>query len=370
MRSPIKLNTVVVAYISLLSLLLNVGCDRAQSKTAGSLKINKSEPRGDVEYNAKERAIRFKSNVDAIALEEARHIQSPGGGKGGILQSLSLALDSGGGRYITDNNAHSIHYSPAGSDSIGVLRLQGADAKLEWPVVIRALGNLLFVSDNQGIKMFSDEGRFLRLLRVYYQINNFAVDVDRTIYLNPHFRGQNSSDPLIVHLDKSGKRIGEFGARANRKDHLGLDDVIYLTVSERYVVAAFKHQPRVQIYDKAGKLINDTVINHPASEELAALSEDKSFVRPAPSSYRLPVYIAGVATAGGRILALLDMPVPEIVEIDFGGKEVKRYRGRREFHSYRGFDCQLREGKYRFWVLSADNKKNTFLTEFVAASRQ
>jgi hypothetical protein len=57
-----------------------------------------------------------------------------------------------------------------------------------------------------------------------------------------------------------------------------------------------------------------------------------------------------------------DMPVPEIVELDFDGEEINRYRdhlGTLTSRHYCGFDCQFREGKYRFGIVSVDDKRNS-----------
>jgi hypothetical protein len=372
MKTKIQIRSAILATIAVLFLLLNADCSYDRLTEVNSVEANKSGPRLDIERKIKEQTALERNNTAADNLEEVRTIQSTWGRRNGMLQPASLTLDINSDIYISDNNGHTIHHLPAGSDSINVLQLQGNDAKLEWPMAIHALSNMLYVNDNQGIKVFDNKGRFLRLLKVYYQVNDFAVARDHSIYVNPQFRAQKPNDPLIVHLDKSGKLLKGFGARINRKDHYSLEDRAYILTNGNYIVAAFRHQPRVQIYTKSGKLMSNIVIEHPTFDRLITLSDDEKYIRPSTSTYRLPTYIAGAATVDDRILVLLDLPVPEIVELNFVGQEVNRYRGRLgslKSRRYCGFDCQVHKAKYQFWIASHDDTRNSYLTELTVSSK-
>ena len=88
-----------------------------------------------------------------------------------------------------------------------------------------------------------------------------------------------------------------------------------------------------------------------------------AFTHPGPNRYRLPTYVSGARVVGNRLMVLLDLPQPEIVEMSLMGKELGRYQGQVPFTTmgYRGFDVQLSGSTYRFWLLAANLKKLAFM---------
>jgi hypothetical protein len=229
----------------------------------------------------------------------------------------------------------------------------------------------IFISDNDGIKVFGRDGSFLELLRIYYSIFHFTVDAQGNIFANPSFIEPKESDPLIVSLDAKGMRVGGFGKRMNRADHDGLEDRVYLCAVDEMAIAAFKHRPRVQVYDrKTGELIREFDVTHPMFPDLLKLAEDKQYVKPRPGVVRLPLYISGVEATPTRIYVLLSLPQPEIIEFSIRGQEIARYRAQLSpsVFSYFGFDVRSTESARQFTVGMFDQQRRPVLATFSPAT--
>ena len=237
----------------------------------------------------------------------------------------SLAASDDGDIYISDNNGDAIYHT---TSTFKVLnKLPAEDGHLVYPNTIQVRLNEILISDNDGIKVFEPNGSFQRLLRIYYTVFDFALDSAGNIFANPIFSAPKESDSLIVSLNKQGMRVGGFGKRMNRAEHDGLEDRAYIRAVDNLVIAAFRHQPRVQIYSSTtGELLREIDISHPAFPSLAKLEEDKKFVNPKPGVVRLPVYLSGVDVTTNRIYVLLCLPQPEIIEFNIQGQEMARYR--------------------------------------------
>jgi hypothetical protein len=326
-------------------------------------------PANDIEQAIKDRILQESTDPRAEILTIERQTDYKLGGNGPFVYPVSLAASDDSGVYISDNNAHAILVLPPQSESVAALPTQGA-AKLVWPNTIQIWKNSVFVSDNDGIKILNRDGSFQRLLKTYYGINDFTVGVDGKIYVNPRFRTHKASNPLIAQIDSKGTRVKAFGERLNHSNYGDLDDLAYLCASPDFIVAVFKHRPIVYVYSLKGEFLRQFSLNHRVFESLAALTEDETFIHPGPSTFRLPSYIAGARLVGNRLLVLLHLPQPEILELNLNGDELHRYQGSTSFRvrNYRGFDARLSGDTYHFWVLAGE-MQNLALVQF-AVSRK
>lgn len=325
----------------------------------------------DVEFGIKEQALTDTSRAKATPLKVVRRIQSDLGGKGGFVYPSSLAVSDKGGIYISDNNAHVIRYCPPDTDSIITQPVQQGAGKLSWPGRMAISGASLFVMDVDGLKIFKTDGKFQRLLRVFYQVNHLTISPHGTIYVNPSFSNLKPDNPLIVEMDSNGKRIRSFGARLN-SDKAGLADEAHLCAAGRNVFAVFKHRPVIDIYSTDGRHIRHFNVSHPAFANLISLSQDEKLTNPEPGKHWLPKYISGARVIGDRLLILLDLPQPEVVEFSFEGQELNRYRADVSpgVKLYQDFEVQQAGSSYRFWILFGDGERFMALTEFIPSDEQ
>lgn len=313
----------------------------------------------------------FKA-TPAEPLQTVRRLQSKAKEGGAFAFPASLAVAEDGVVYVSDNNAQAIHYAAPDSDVVNTLQTQGGEGKLNWPTTIRVAQDALFVTDNDGLKVYQRDGALRRVLKTYYGVNHFAVRPDGSFYVNPAFSHENTSNPLVVELNGDGTRVREFGERLNRAEHIGLEDRVYLADSKKYLVVVYKHLPRVRLYQPDGKLAREFEVTHPLFEEFDDLGRSEFFTRPKPNAYRLPKYIAGASVVGDRVLVLLDLPQPEVVEFDFEGRELGRYRGEPlpTPTLYLGFDAKLAGDTYHFWTIASDAENFMSLMEFTAAKKR
>ncbi|HXQ69066.1 MAG TPA: hypothetical protein VN844_01150 [Pyrinomonadaceae bacterium] len=284
---------------------------------------------------------------DAVELEVLR--QTPSSDASYLEYPTSLASSDDGDIYISDNNGDAIYH--ATSTLTALNKLPAEDGNLKYPNTIQVRQNEIFISDNEGIKIFDRNGSFERLLRIYYTVFDFALDSAGTIFANPIFSEPKESDSLLVSLNKQGMRVGGFGKRMNRAEHDGLEDRTYICAADDLVIAAFRHRPHVQIYSsKTGELLREMGVSHPAFPGLAELAEDRKFVNPKPGVVRLPVYISGVDVTANKIYVLLCLARPEIVEFTLQGQEMARYRAKSSVSalSYFGFRAHSARNSQQF----------------------
>jgi len=344
-------------------ILIQTACSRKLIVAESSVVPSAAAP--DLERSIKE------AKPDALPaakqLIQLRGFESKIGGAGEWVYPISLSTAENGAVYISDNNAHLIRHMQPGSTLISTLNLSHG-GELTAPRTLQVWHDSIFVGDNDGLKVFKLDGSFQRLLRIFYQVNHFVVRSDGTIFINPAFRSQRASNPLIVQLDSSGKRLREFGTRLNAPGLIGLDDEAFLSASADYVIAAFRSRPIIRIFRGSGELLTEINVAHPIFGDLASLARNEKFVHPGPGKYRLPAYLAGVRIAGDRLVALLDLPQPEIVEFDFTGKEIARYRGSLIIPAcgYRGFDAQRKGDEYTFQIIAFQADDSAGLFEFTS----
>ena len=240
----------------------------------------------------------------------------------------SISYSDSGTIYISDNNGHRIHYWPVDASTSTAFLPESGNGKLKFPNSIQYVDGEIFISDNDGIKVFTPDGHLQRLIRSYFGIFSFIKTTKENIFANSLIRNADAQDPLIVELNQHGKELRGFGRRHNVAGHNGLEDQAFLAISGSLLLAAFKYQPLVEIYDvESGKLMGSFDIDHPV---FRALSRELEWQRvpqkPEEGRVFVPRYLAGIRASGKRIFLCLHLPEPEIWEVDQKGNRLKEFR--------------------------------------------
>lgn len=243
------------------------------------------------------------------------------GAGGDFTFPAAIAYSETGDLFVSDNIGHTIHRLQADSNKAETIFAKDGTV-LSFPNSIQCWANKLVVSDNDGLKILSSKGEFEKLIRPYFGIFNFTITKDQTFLINTLVRNAEQQDPLIVELDREGKRLRAFGARLAVSGHNGLEDQAFLALSDRLLFAAFKYRPLVEVYSiDSGKLQRSFEVNHPVFRLLAdELKATGLTSTKAPGQVFLPRYIAGIRTVGKRIFVCLNLPTPEIWEVNANGK--------------------------------------------------
>jgi hypothetical protein len=266
-----------------------------------------------------------QTNAKVLSLTPFRSVTKGAGAQ--FVFPASLSYSESGTLYISDNNGHRIHYWRVDSPNAVTLEMQPGEGRLKFPNSIECSGEHIFISDNDGIKIFSADGKFERLIRPYFGIFSFIKSDREGFFANTLIRNANSTDPLIVELDRSGKEIRGLGLRQNITGHNGLEDQAFLALSHQRLFAAFKYRPHIEIYDlKSGKLTASFDVAHPVFQSLANELERRG-IRDNQENGRvfLPRYLAGIRVFENRIFLCLALPEPEIWEIDRNGKPLAQF---------------------------------------------
>lgn len=285
-----------------------------------------------------------------------------------IKYPSSLMATENGQVYILDNNGNSI--LKVSSDAQVPVQFsnkaKNEDESLKYPNTIKFYQQKIYISDNDGIKVFNDKGEFEKTIRTYFSINDFTIDTKGDFFINPNFLDSNQENPLIIKLNDNGKRIGEIGKIDNFAEYNGLEGKVYLDISNKYIFAAYKHLPLLKIFDiEDGRLIREVKVKATVFEKLGKLKENKEFVNPQKGINILPRYISGLKISQDKIFLLLHLPYPEILELDFQGNEINRLRiddSRKQ--NYFGFDVTLVNGVNHFLVGAIESTHRPTLTEF------
>jgi hypothetical protein len=306
----------------------------------------------------------------ALSLTPFRSVTKGAGA--GFVFPASLSYSETGTLYISDNNGHRIHYWPVNSANAITLEPQRGDGRLKFPNTIQCSPEHLFVSDNDGIKVFSAAGAFERLVRPYFGIFSFITSGKEGFYANTLIRNANSTDPLIVELDGNGKEVRGFGLRRNITGHNGLEDQAFLALSQEELFAAFKYRPHVEIYDlKSGKLTSSFDVGHPVFQSLANELGRKG-IRDNQEHGRVfvPRYLAGIRVFGNRIFLCLALPEPEIWEVDRHGMPLVQFRiaGLPPAVDVFGFDMRSVGNSFIFSVGIIDQGWNATVSEVGSSS--
>lgn len=267
---------------------------------------------------------RLQADTFGTVLATSRQVTNDAGGN--FVVPSAIAYSPEGDVYIADNNGQVVHRWKANSDRAEVFLSQKTGA-LNFPYAIQYENRKLYVSDNDGIKIFSEDGQFEKLIRIYFGVFSFVVTSKATILVNTLLREADDSDPLIVELDHNGKLMRGFGVRRNVPGHNGLEDKAFFAIDNGQLFVAFKHRPSVEIYDiDSGKLSRTLDISHPVFLSLAnaLLLDHEVSEKKLSGEATIPKYLAGIRTSGGRVFVCLYLPRPEIWEINNAGLQVKQ----------------------------------------------
>jgi hypothetical protein len=297
------------------------------SSCSGTSEVRFNEPDSFAKFP--EAAIKYKlqrsSSSEPLILAVKRLIAKGNGGE--FIFPAAITYSDTGDVYVSDNIGHTIHRLPVGSSEIQTI-LANDGHVLRFPNSIHYWADKVVISDNEGIKILSPKGEFERLIRPYLGIFDFVITEDQTFLINTLVRNPESQDPLIVELDNHGRRLKAFGTRLGVPSHNGLEDQAFLALSEGLLFVAFKYRPLVEVYNiDSGKLLTSFEVNHPVfrllSDELRAsrVTEAKT-----PGRVYLPRYIAGIRSNGKRIFLCLNLPQPEIWEVDTKGKVLAQFK--------------------------------------------
>ena len=323
------------------------------------------------DFETKEAALKELPPTSAIALKKELSIKKGEGVR--LVYPSSMVTDKDGNILIADNMAHAIDLYSAKTNDTTVLPTPTGEGALRFPYVVRKAQQKIYVTDNEGIKIFKENGQYEKLLRTHYSMWDFVLGNDGSIYANTAYRASNESDGLIVKLNPNGERVSSFGRRFNQPQYKGIDDQAFMACSWPLLFIAFKHRPLVAIYDLTNeKLVREFPIQHPVFSRLEALSKDESFTNPSPSKVVLPRYVAGITVFDDRVFVLLHLPQVEIVEFDFLGNEKSRFRSPEVSNvlNYFGFGVQNARGVRKFYVGGSGvvGEESPFLMQFAVAT--
>ena len=358
---------VCLIMLLIMSLVACSACVRNSAETKAESDPFKPLP---IELSTKQSLLRKYPAPSAISLTVMKQTHS---NENPLNYPVSLASSDDGSFYISDNNGHAVFYISSDLASVKKVSDKNGERQLQYPNTVQMQQDKLFVSDNDGIKVFTPDGSLQKTLRSFYAYFHFTVDSTESIFLNPILLNPKETDPLIVKLDKEGSRISGFGQRLNRLDHNNLEDEAYLCEVSGKVIAAFKHRPLIQIYDgNTGELVHEFSVTHPIFDDLKKLGEDKDFIHPKEGVLLLPRYIGGVRATLDRIFVLLYLPQAEILELNFQGQEIARYRATEQVAAsdYFGFDVRSIGDKHQFTVGSIDTLHVPTLAVFSDATSQ
>lgn len=303
------------------------------------------------DFETKQAALKELPPTSAISLKQEHVIKNNEGAR--FIYPSSMVTDEEGNVLIADNMAHAVDFYSARTNETTVVPTPTGEGALRFPFMVRKAQQKIYVTDDEGVKIFKENGQYEKLLRTHYSMWDFVIGNDGSIYANTAYRGPSESDGLIVKLNPNGERVSSFGRRFNQAQYKGIDDQVFMTCSWPMLMVAFKHRPLVAIYDLTTEnLVREFAIQHPVFSRLDALSKDESFTNPTSSRVVLPRYVAGIAAADDRIFVLLHLPQVEIVEFDFLGNEKNRFRSSEVNNvlNYFGFGVQNKRGVRKFYV--------------------
>jgi hypothetical protein len=304
----------------------------------------------------------------AMPLKLQRAIKNGQGAE--FIVPAGITYSDSGDLYVSDNNAHTVHLWPSRSAASGELRAGAEAAQLKFPNPVQVRGDKLFVADSDGIKVLSLNGRFERLIRPYFTIQDFAVTDKGTIVACVLIRNSGAQDPLIVEMDQTGKVVRRIGVRRAAAGQDDYENQAFIAVSGSRLVVAYRYRPFVEVYDlDSGKLVRGFEVNHPVFQALKNLPTSASTTTTTAAEQKLdPRYLAGVKCVGDRIFLCLHLPRPEIWEVNAEGKLLAAFRAEGlppAIHIF-GFDARLSDEELNFAIGIVDSTLGTSVSELSA----
>ena len=309
-----------------------------------------------------------ENSVRAKAVTPHRLVSNRAGSE--FVFPASISYSDSGTIYISDNNGHRIHYWPVDASTATPFLPESGNGKLKFPNSIQYVDGKIFISDNDGIKVFSPDGHLQRLIRPYFGIFSFIKTTKGNIFANALIRNADAQDPLMVEINQHGKELRGFGRRHNVAGPNGPEDQAFLAVSGTLLLAAFKYQPLVEIYDvESGKLIESFDIDHPVFRSLSReLERQRVPEKPGEGRVFVPRYLAGMRASGNRIFLCLHLPEPEIWEVDHKGNRLGVFHvsGLPPAVDIFGFDIRSVKDKYTFSIGIIDQEWHATIAELEA----
>ena len=95
-----------------------------------------------------------------------------------------MVTDKNGNILIADNNGQAIDLYSAKTNELSVVSTPTSEGALLFPLAVRKAQQKIYVSDDQGVKIFKENGQYERLLRTHLSIWDFVLGKDGSIYAN------------------------------------------------------------------------------------------------------------------------------------------------------------------------------------------
>jgi hypothetical protein len=272
----------------------------------------------------------------------------------GYPSSFTISQDTN--LYLVDNKSSSIF--KVSSDFQRFEQFVKKDVNglsLQSPFQIKELNNSLYISDNEGLKIFNKNGNLEKTIKPYFGITEFAIENNGQYLVNRSPYEVQDDSPLILKLDSNGKKIDTIG-KISSIQYNGIENQVFLETSELFTIVAYKYKPLIEIYDtKTKERLKSFNIKASIFDELVALKQNNEFVNPEPGQYKIPKFIAGSKVFKDKLYLLLHLPYPEIIEFTLNGEEIQRYRSKEvRANDYFGFDIRLINGTTQFVVGAFD----------------
>jgi hypothetical protein len=307
------------------------------------------------------------ANRKMLTLTTYRSVKNGQGA--GYVFPASMAYSDSGTLYISDNNGHRIHHWALEAATVTALPAESGSGQLKFPNTIQFANGTILISDNDGIKIFSREGHFQKLIRSYFGVFSFVTSKEG-VFINTIIRNPKSEDPLIVKLDQSGRAIGGFGLRRNVAGHKGLDDQAYLAAFGNLLFAAFKYRPTVEVYNiDTGTLSGSFEIDHPVFRSLNQELVQKGIgEKQDQERIFLPRYLSGIRVLGDELFVCLALPEPEIWAVDQKGTPLAVFKlsGLPVAVDIFGFDVRPTEDGFLFSIGIIDQEWNATISQLKA----
>jgi hypothetical protein len=117
-----------------------------------------------------------------------------------------IVVDTSGYVYALDNMQHSLFKFDKNGNFIKKIGRNGqGPGDLQHPFFISLGENKIFISDNIGISVFDNMGRFINRFRAFRLRRAMAIFKDKVLL------SESNSKNLITMFDQSGKILNEFG---------------------------------------------------------------------------------------------------------------------------------------------------------------
>ena len=252
--------------------------------------------------------------------------------------------------FVAENNRGKIYGINLENNSVKELFGESkSNIRLIYPTTIKFFKDNLLLFDNEGLKKFDREGRFLSLNKVFNSVSHFDIDSNGIIYANSLVSKSKEENPLILKINEQGEVLEGFGKRNSTKS----EEEAYVSINNKFIITGKKNFQSIQVFNKNdNSLVKDFPVSHPIFAELGkSIAEFKDDFLKEGKTF-LPRYVAGVKILDEKVFVLLFLPYVEIVELDLRGNEITRYqvKDKTNCFDYFGFDVRLVGEQHQFIV--------------------